>query len=168
MNNNIGFRLVILFLILSLSGSGCTKKENKATAHRSSPNLAVELKGPKIGRPGDEILYTIKLKNKEKHSLKDLSLIAKLPKEYDFMSATEGYIYYEISACISSTKIIFIPYLRWDLPEIQAKSTKQLNIQVKLRFLGLGQIVKPEKIYVLPKEEADHIFSSYNPYGDHD
>jgi len=85
-----------------------------------------------------------------------------------FVSASENYIFYNMSDWISSTEYRYIPILRWDLSNIPAKTTKTLSFQVKIHWgLPMGTTMG-STVHTLPKEKADTIFPVYYPDIDYD
>jgi len=113
------------------------------------PKLTTTILGPTTGSPGQEISYVVQVRNEGLKKAENMSVIVVPPTLANLVSVS--------SNCVYNGDF---DMLRWDIPEIDAKSTLTFSFSSKL-FWGLPRGLEvTTKAYHFTKSVADWILES--------
>ncbi len=125
--------------------------------------LTLKVIGPGKVSPGQAISYTVELSNNGLADAENISIIAMFPPHMDFISASGNYKFYDMANWIN-TEYAPVPFLKWDLAKVPAKSVQKLTFQGSVRIPGpeAHELIEGEA-FVVSRETAEALLPVCEP-----
>lgn len=130
--------------------------------------LMTEFTGPSNGNSGTKVTFSVTLRNEGYAAADGVSIVAVYPLGTDFTSASGSYRVYNVVNTAQSFEFPQ-PFVRWDFPRVEARSSVNVSYQAFVRLPGPGMPASGSKLggdlQVITTDWADKIFAGYEDRG---
>lgn len=130
--------------------------------------LMTDFSGPSNGNSGTKVTFSVTLRNEGYSAADGVTVVAVYPLGTDFTSASGSYKVYNVVNTAQSFEFPQ-PFVRWDFPRVEPRSSVQISYQAFVRLPGPGMPASGSKLggdlQVIATDWADKVFAGYEDKG---